>query len=1085
MRNFCYKISAIMFFVFFALYIPCHAKLQIKSDDPDKVVKLVDMLKTGIGQVGLGPHRVKVNIDQMGNVTMTGTPKNVFGKKLKMIIDDSVNVVCVTVSDRDGNAVMFIGGFNQGVPRKDRLKVPGNGQHTIDVGDLTMVPTTPHTGIITQQALLIHELAEAWDGIKNKHKFQKAHTAGLDVEDAVLKETYKNKKCTWTRVRGLSAGGTGVTGNYYSLKDENGKEKERRLKLWKMDRSWNIIEMKTRKVAQLRRKYFTNGCLEGKLCSFDKIDSPDSEVILNPVAGADEAGGFIADLIVNNDDNILASVPFEDKVVRITPDGTIDQVYSDENLLFPLCIAFNPETNELFVASGELNQIVIFDYDSGIFLGTVQSSCISEPAGLDLDHAGNIYVASYGSNSICHLTPDGELINSFTDENLEGPRGLRYAVTGELYVVSNTNNRILVFDTDGLFLRTFASGSELDSPFGIDLDGDGSINPVSLGSPGSLLTRIAVANLNSIVIYNYPDGNVEHILTDPAVADPTAVALGFEADLLPDNSVVVSIPDVTAAPGPPAQVLVNISGDTVNQIFAGSVKFTYDESVISSPDVSAGGLLDNFSFVSSTDTPGQVGFAFSGAMPLNGDGALAIVTFNAVGPSGSSTQLELTEVTFNEGAITAILADGILTVSESMFSVTGMVTYYNDSILVPGVELILSGSNLGNTTTDNDGSYSFNNLSGGNTILTPSKVGDQSNAITNGDALLNLKFTAFLEDLTDDQKKAADVNEDGVVNNSDALAILRFTAFFTTAIGNTGQWSFRPPSITFENLASDQTDQTFTAFLLGDADGSWALSTGVSTALASMNGSSTLSERDNLKLQEVSLSAGTARVEEGKEIRLPIRIELNGNEATVNSLNFTLEYDGERLEYKGMEINGLAKGWLGVDNGITEEGKVHVSMVGLEGIRESGEVAELVFETVGSLDNKAGVKLSYAKVNDVEISMLGGGSVTGPELPESFELMQNYPNPFNPSTTITFSVPDIEGRNDKGIYVNLTIYNVRGQLVKTLVDGKKEPGIYSIFWDGKHEHGEQVSSGIYFYSIQIQGLEKGAFKAVRKMLILK
>jgi len=98
-----------------------------------------------------------------------------------------------------------------------------------------------------------------------------------------------------------------------------------------------------------------------------------------------------------------------------------------------------------------------------------------------------------------------------------------------------------------------------------------------------------------------------------------------------------------------------------------------------------------------------------------------------------------------------------------------------------------------------------------------------------------------------------------------------------------------------------------------------------------------------------------------------------------------------------------------------------------------------------------------------------------PSLPKSYRLNQNYPNPFNPSTTIEFDIPDkVEDTQD----VKLSIYDIRGRLVRTLVDEKKGSGHYSIAWDGIDEKGKQVSSGVYLYRISV-----GKFLSVRKMLL--
>lgn len=104
--------------------------------------------------------------------------------------------------------------------------------------------------------------------------------------------------------------------------------------------------------------------------------------------------------------------------------------------------------------------------------------------------------------------------------------------------------------------------------------------------------------------------------------------------------------------------------------------------------------------------------------------------------------------------------------------------------------------------------------------------------------------------------------------------------------------------------------------------------------------------------------------------------------------------------------------------------------------------------------------------NDIKI---GDESV----LPTSFELSQNFPNPFNPSTKIDYTLA-------RKSHVELEVYNVLGQRVKTLVDDVREAGVWRVTWDGDNDFGTQVASGMYFYK-----LTAGDFVQTRKMVLLK
>ena len=97
-----------------------------------------------------------------------------------------------------------------------------------------------------------------------------------------------------------------------------------------------------------------------------------------------------------------------------------------------------------------------------------------------------------------------------------------------------------------------------------------------------------------------------------------------------------------------------------------------------------------------------------------------------------------------------------------------------------------------------------------------------------------------------------------------------------------------------------------------------------------------------------------------------------------------------------------------------------------------------------------------------------------------FSLSQNFPNPFNPSTTLPFQVKSWEFGVGRPVPTTLTIYNILGQRVRTLLDEDKLPGEYKVIWDGRDEFGKDVASGIYFYK-----LKSGDFSQSKKMLLLR
>ena len=111
------------------------------------------------------------------------------------------------------------------------------------------------------------------------------------------------------------------------------------------------------------------------------------------------------------------------------------------------------------------------------------------------------------------------------------------------------------------------------------------------------------------------------------------------------------------------------------------------------------------------------------------------------------------------------------------------------------------------------------------------------------------------------------------------------------------------------------------------------------------------------------------------------------------------------------------------------------------------------------------IALSLNQVTDVADHPSG--------LPTEYSLGVNYPNPFNPSTTIQYALPEVAT-------VEIVIYNVMGQTVRTLDCGTRGPGEYEVEWDGRDVGGAPAASGIYFYR-----MIAGDFTQSRKMLLLK
>ena len=107
------------------------------------------------------------------------------------------------------------------------------------------------------------------------------------------------------------------------------------------------------------------------------------------------------------------------------------------------------------------------------------------------------------------------------------------------------------------------------------------------------------------------------------------------------------------------------------------------------------------------------------------------------------------------------------------------------------------------------------------------------------------------------------------------------------------------------------------------------------------------------------------------------------------------------------------------------------------------------------------------------------GQEGNPDTIARFYLGQNRPNPFNPTTIISFSIPSSEEGLSEA---DLTVYDLLGQRIRTLVNGRLPDGEHRVIWDGRDESGQQVSSGIYLYRLSVNG---GEWTATRTMVLLR
>ena len=223
------------------------------------------------------------------------------------------------------------------------------------------------------------------------------------------------------------------------------------------------------------------------------------------------------------------------------------------------------------------------------------------------------------------------------------------------------------------------------------------------------------------------------------------------------------------------------------------------------------------------------------------------------------------------------------------------------------------------------------------------------------------------------------------------------------------------------------------------------------------------------------LDAGSDLPRVGEELVIDVNIE---NFIELKGYGFGLNYDASVLEFVGarVENNILGEGQLAQPQ-VVAQGEGTVSLGAFGDVATKGELGlGLVFRTLEEIE------ASYIEITEgaLQDGSYGLNSVTGPvsvrieTRPEVYALSDNYPNPFNPETTIKYQLPEAGD-------VTLEVYNMLGQVVRTLVSEQQNAGRYVLQWDANNDAGQALSSGIYFYRIQAGG----EFQSVKKMLLLK
>ena len=216
--------------------------------------------------------------------------------------------------------------------------------------------------------------------------------------------------------------------------------------------------------------------------------------------------------------------------------------------------------------------------------------------------------------------------------------------------------------------------------------------------------------------------------------------------------------------------------------------------------------------------------------------------------------------------------------------------------------------------------------------------------------------------------------------------------------------------------------------------------------------------------------------EAGMQIEIPINIT---NGSNIYGFTGNLVYDPSVVSLDTILFSDYLDGYLFELNEINN-GEIRIVSAGSNPDGEAGVFATLILTVGENFTEETNISITNLRWNEgdvnetpIEMTISFGLGLDVASIPDVFALHQNYPNPFNPTTQIRYDLP--EDAN-----VNITIYDIMGRSIRSLVNSQQTAGYRSIQWNATNNLGEPVSAGMYIYTIQA-----GDFIDTKKMVLLK
>ncbi|RXJ02245.1 hypothetical protein DS745_07605 [Anaerobacillus alkaliphilus] len=555
---------------------------------------------------------------------------------------------------------------------------------------------------------------------------------------------------------------------------------------------------------------------------------------------------------------------------------------------------------------------------------------------------------------------------TYTARNMVKTTGDRYAFTLEGTIMQAPGIEYYIEATDGISIVRHGRPEMPHKLIINDAPRVTSVSPAEGPASGGTVVTINGSNFKSGAKVSFGQVNAENVEVEssnrikvvspahiPATVNITVTnSDGSKHSLLGaykyvSDEVNVSLPDSSANVGHIIEVPILIS--SVSGLRAVDTEVIYDSSMLELMNVRLGTITPNFSLATNTAIKGSIKLSMASATAVSGTGSLAIMEFKVLDSDKTNSALTISSLKLNDGNIKTAITNGNFNLANT-FSVKGTVRYYSNNLLVPDVDLTLTGNKDYETATTSNGSFSLDNVISGAYQLKANRTKEE-HRLSSYDASLILQAAVGLISLTENQRLAADVDQNGRINSMDAAYVLeKAVGLLEGPFPGSGKvWAFTPSERTYNNINSNLNSQNFTAVMLGDVSGSW--------------GNSNQANLSSL------FSLGQPITKEGN---ISIPVKFNIDETKLYGSNIVLKYDRQYFKAVSVEKTNNTSNYSFAFN-VNKPGEIHVGLAGTEAISGEGEVFNIVFEPtkynrleLTTMDLNTLVSIDNVQINDIK-----------------------------------------------------------------------------------------------------------------------